>query len=64
MDEYANLDYMLFGKNESGEITRMSIDHDSISVSTLQKNGFVRTNIYYRDGGSEELYDASREEAI
>ena len=47
----------LSGKNEDDENVIITIDEESAEVQTLQKNGWCRTNVYYPDGTSEELYE-------
>ena len=44
------------GKNVDGEHVIISVFEDKVVVSTLQKNGWTRTNIYYTDGVVEETY--------
>lgn len=44
------------GINEDDENVIVSIDEESATITTLQKNGFIRTNIYHIDGINEELY--------
>lgn len=56
MDKYHNTKYMLPGTNELGENTTASIFKDKIVVVTYQKNGWVRENVYWRDGTREELF--------
>ena len=48
--------YMLMGENQDGEFTTTSITPDRIIVETLQDNGWVRKNIYHRDGMVEETF--------
>ena len=45
------------GKNEEGESVWISINHDNITVQTFQKNGWIRTNVYWDDYNVEETYD-------
>ena len=59
MDNYCHLDYMLFGKSAEGESVTTSIWPDYIIVDTLQKNGWTRRNVYWRDGDTEELFSKS-----
>ena len=42
--------------NEDGEKVLLSIDEDGACVRTLQKNGWMRINVYYKDGTCKELY--------
>lgn len=46
----------LCGVNEDKENVIVSIDEECATIRTFQKNGFIRTNVYYKDGFSEELY--------
>lgn len=48
---------MCFGKNTEGEDVTISVNKDNIIVATSQHNGYIRTNIYYDDGLSEEMYE-------
>ena len=57
MDKYGPLDTMLGGLNDNNEKTYNSIFKDKIVVVTNQKNGWVRKNIYWRDGTCEELFE-------
>lgn len=45
------------GRNEEDESVVIWIFKDRISVQTLQKNGWLRTNILWADGTREELFD-------
>ena len=58
MAQYGESEEMLFGENEHGETTQISIFSDHIVLVTMQHNGWVRKNIYYRDSyDAEELYE-------
>ena len=57
MDEFGGVNDMFFGKNEDDEEVQISIAHDNIVVVTMQSNGWIRKNVYYRDGEREELFD-------
>ena len=57
MDEHGESKTMFPGENENGERTDISIFKDKIVCSTMQQNGWVRQNVYWRDGTREELYD-------
>ena len=57
MDKYGAGHDMLRGTNESHENVLTSIFPDKIVITTLQKNGWVRKTMYYRDGNSEEIYE-------
>lgn len=48
---------ILMGQNEEGENVWISINKNNITLQTFQNNDWMRTNIYYRDGTVEELYD-------
>ncbi len=57
MDENGNGEQLLFGANELGEDTQISVFSDRIIYTTFQQNGWTRRNVYWHDGTSEELYD-------
>lgn len=58
MAQYGESEEMMFGENEHGETTQISIFSDHIVLVTMQHNGWVRKNIYYRDScDTEELYE-------
>lgn len=57
MEEYGDSETAKFGRNELGEDVSISIFRDKIIVVTYQSNGWVRKNIYYPDGWSEEIFD-------
>ena len=57
MDEYGESETLFAGENEDGERTDISIFKEKIMCSTMQQNGWVRRNIYWRDGTREEFYD-------
>lgn len=46
----------MVGADIDGDNVIVTIDEESAEVKTLQKNGWIRINIYYPDGASEELY--------
>lgn len=55
MDERGNT--MCYGMNEQLEDTTISVFHEKIVYVTYQHNGWVRKNVYWRDGTHEELFD-------
>ncbi len=57
MDQYGDAEGIFTGHNDSGEGITVTVSQDDLMVTTCQKNGWVRKNIYYRDGTSEELFD-------
>jgi len=58
MDEKSDSDTMLLGTNEDMEDTTISIFHDKIVYVTFQSDGWVRKNVYWRDGTTtEEIFD-------
>jgi hypothetical protein len=57
MDEHGHSDTMYPGVNENGEPTCISFFPDKIVVSTRQTNNWIRTNVYHRDGSTEEHYE-------
>lgn len=56
MDKYNTTKCMLSGTNELGEHITVSIFKDNIVVVTYQKNGWVRENVYWRDGTCGEMF--------
>ena len=44
------------GTNEDGENVIVHINEEYAQIETLQKNGWCRVNIYWKDGTTEELY--------
>lgn len=57
MDEHGNSDTMFVGSNTKLEQTTISILPEKIVYVTYQHNGWVRKNIYWRDGTREEMFD-------
>ena len=57
MDEHGKSKTMYPGTNEQGESVYISIFEDKIVTMTSQFNGWVRKNIYYRDGSREETFE-------
>lgn len=56
MDEYGGSEFPFLGVNQDGEDISISVFKDKIVTVTYQSNGWVRKNIYYQDGVSEELF--------
>lgn len=56
MNEYGDIDHMIFGENQDGEDQRISIGQENIFVDTFQMNGWVRRNVFWYDGTVEEIY--------
>ena len=56
MNRHNEFDTMIVGENSDGERVYTSINEDNVTVETHQKNGWVRTNVIYRDGTVEEIY--------
>lgn len=56
MDAQGKCGKPLFGKNENGEDVRLSVYSDRIVCVTYQNNGWLRKNVYWRDGTCEEFY--------
>lgn len=50
MELYGDSQAPFGGANEAGEDVLVSIAHDSIVVSTFQKNGWLRKNYYDENG--------------
>lgn len=59
MDRNKEFDEDLFGTNENGEYVQIGVYKNFLAIRTLQSNGWERTNFYYRDGTTEELYERS-----
>ncbi len=57
MDEKGDSDTLFLGSNENMEDTTISISRDKIVYVTFQNNGWVRKNVYWRDGTTEEIFD-------
>ena len=57
MDEHGKSKTMYPGTNEHGESVYISIFEDKIVTMTSQFNGWMRKNIYYRDGSREETFE-------
>lgn len=47
----------LSGKNSDDEDVIIIAYEDCIKTKTMQKNGWIRTNVYYKDGSSEETFE-------
>ena len=45
------------GTNESGEEVIVMVSSDHITASTFQHNGWIRNNVFWEDGTTEELYE-------
>ena len=60
---FAESDLPLLGKNEDGAsvilsaITDISDGSTAFKLETAQENGWMRINIFYKDGTVEELYE-------
>lgn len=57
MDEHGDSNTMYMGANTDLEETTISIFREKIVYVTYQHNGWVRKNIYWRDGTREETFD-------
>ena len=57
MDKHGKSKTMYPGTNEHGESVYISIFEDMIVTMTTQSNGWMRKNIYYRDGSREETFE-------
>lgn len=59
MREFGDYPEMLFGKNQNGEDTSISINPDNIVIVTYQNNGYIRKNFYDAGGYmTGELYES------
>ena len=57
MDELGDSKTLYAGVNVHYEDVNISVFNDMIVVVTFQSNGWVRKNVYWRDGTREELYE-------
>ena len=57
MDRHDEFDESLLGINENKEVIVIGVFKDRLAVRTLQVNGWVRLNVYYRDGSVEEMFE-------
>lgn len=55
--KYGLIEETKIGKNEDGEYVVVSIDKECACIRTLQKNGWMRINIYHKDGTIEEMFE-------
>ena len=50
----------VFYQNQDGEFTEVhpgrNKDGEYVRFVTFQNNGWMRTNVYYQDGSSDEMY--------
>ena len=46
----------LSGINEDGETTLITIDEDDATVTTVQRNNFIRITVYHKDGMIDEIF--------
>ena len=56
MQHHKDFPMPLCGKNGSNENIIVSINSDNITIETCQNNGWMRTNVYWNDFTTEELY--------
>lgn len=54
--------FPLYGENEDGESQTITVGTDKemgqfFRVTTYQSNDWIRVNIYYEDGTTEELFE-------
>lgn len=47
----------VFGKNENCENVIYTTDGEHVVVRTYQNNGWIRKNIYHKDGTVEEIFE-------
>ncbi len=43
--------------NENGENVIIYINEQELHFTTCQTNNYIRNNVYYKDGTTEEYYD-------
>lgn len=46
--------------SDKGELVSVVLEGDYLQINTAQSNGWTRTNNYYRNGASEEIYSKRR----
>ena len=57
MNESEKYPNMLIGENERGETIWASILSNRIEIQTFQNNNWIRHNIYWKNGITEEMYE-------
>lgn len=57
MDRYGDREGIFVGQNEEGEDMMVSVSHGDLTVTTFQKNGWTRKDVYFREGVSETLFE-------
>ena len=57
MKRYYDEPLPFYGENEDGESVLISVNEHNITTQTFQHNDWLRTNVYYDDGTTEELYE-------
>lgn len=45
------------GTNDKKNIVIVKVTDNELIITTCQDNGWLRKNIYYRDGTTEEIYE-------
>lgn len=56
-NKYGKTESIKVTTNSSGENVLVFIDDTCALLKTLQSNGWMRINVYYPDGSSEEYYE-------
>ena len=57
MKHHKDFPLPISGINQDGENLIISINPHNITIQTCQHNDWLRTNVYYDDGTTEELYE-------
>ncbi len=61
MEEHGDSEMPFAGKNDEGEDILISVSKNQITVRTMQKNGWMRRNVYTRwedgDFTAEEIFE-------
>ena len=57
MEHEADYPVPVLGEDENGDSVLFEICADRIVTRTRQKNSWLRTNVYHKDGTVEELYE-------
>lgn len=54
--KYGKKGLLTTGENQYGENIMLSVCEDNVTTETLQSNGWIQVNTYWKDGTVEETY--------
>jgi hypothetical protein len=57
LSQYGLTNETLSGIDENGKTVLIDINENEACIRTLQKNKWIRKNVYHKDGTYEELYE-------